>query len=183
MQIFLDILNNNLGLITLIVGVVAVFLYFRQKKDKKREIARLILQEVRYAEQAIKEFKRHLGYKLSDRLLPTNSWNTNIHMFVSDFSETDIDSISKFYSKISYIDVMIQKISDQMNDPKNLEKIKQEIEKAKTSGQPSSITIEMVSPISNNILIETSLSVEFLYNTPAAEKLRSISKRKWYQLI
>jgi len=180
MNIFLNFLNNNLGLVTLIAGVFVIILYFKQKKDKKREIARLILQEVRYAEQEIKEFKRHNEYKLSDRLLPTNSWNANIHMFVSDFSETDIDSISKFYSQISYIDIIIQKISDQMNDSDRLKAVNEAIEKIKASGQPGTVTIQMVSPISNDILRETSLSVEFLYNTPAAEKLRNISNKKWY---
>lgn len=181
----IHVFNSNffVALATLLVGGIAIYLYIKQKKDKKREIARLILQEVRYAEQAIKEYKRHLGYKLSDRLLPTNNWNSNIHMFVSDFSETDIDSISKFYSQISYIDIIIQKISDQKNDPEVIKKVNEEIEKLKASGQFGKITIPMVSPMSDQILKETSLGVEFLYNTPAAEKLRNISKKKWYQLF
>ncbi len=174
--------NFFVGSTTLLVGAFAIFLYFRQKKDKKREIAKLILQEVRYAEQMIKEFKRHNQYKLHDRLLPTNNWNLNIHMFVSDFSETEIDSISKFYAQVSYIDVIIQKISDQNNDPETVKKITDELQRMRESGQTGTVAIQMVSPISDLVLKDTSLNVEFLYNTPAAEKLRKLSKGKLYQI-
>jgi hypothetical protein len=37
--------------------------------------------------------------------------------------------------------------------------------------------------ITIQLLAEVSSSVEFLYNTPAVEKLRKISERKWYQVI
>ncbi|MDP2638676.1 MAG: hypothetical protein Q8P06_00700 [Candidatus Azambacteria bacterium] len=186
LQTVLRFLDSNffVGFVTLIVGGFAIFLYFKQKEDKKREIARLILQEIRYAEDMLKEYKRHYQYKLSDKLLPTNNWNNNIYMFVSDFSETDIDSISKFYSMISYIDIVIQKISDQKNDPEVIKRITEEIEKAKTTGQVGDvINIQDVSVMSGQILRDTSLSVEYLYNTPAAEKLRNLSNKKWNQLV
>lgn len=46
----LRFLNNNIGLITLVVGLSAIYLYLKQKVDSKRDIAKLILQEIRYAE-------------------------------------------------------------------------------------------------------------------------------------
>lgn len=169
-------------IVTLVVGFVAVILYYHQRRNKKREIAQLILQEIRFAEQMIKEYKRHNSYKLSDRLLPTNNWNSNIHMFVSDFSETGIDSISKFYSQICYIDTIIQKISDQKNDPEVAKKIGDEIERLRAGGGSPNLNINTVSPISAGILRDTSLGIDYLYNTPSAEKLRKLAKRKWYQL-
>jgi hypothetical protein len=70
----LQFLNDNIGLITLIVGLSAIYLYLKQKADSKRDIAKLILQEIRYAEQQIRNSGRGVrGYSLSSRLLPTNS--------------------------------------------------------------------------------------------------------------
>lgn len=109
----LNLLNTNLGLITLVVGCFAIGLYVHQKKDHKREIARLILEEIRYAEKHIKIAReRNNVFLLTNKLLPTNSWYSNIHLFVNDFRETDRDSISDFYSKVVFIDRLIDKITE-----------------------------------------------------------------------
>lgn len=73
-MIILQFLNDNIGVITLVVGFLAIYLYLKQKADAKRDIAKLILQEIRYAEQQIRNSGRgSRGYSLSSRLLPTNS--------------------------------------------------------------------------------------------------------------
>lgn len=73
-MIIFQFLNDNIGSITLIVGLLAIYLYFKQKADRKRDTAKLILQEIRYAEQQIRNSGRgNRGYSLSSRLLPTNS--------------------------------------------------------------------------------------------------------------
>src|SRR3989339_1955347 len=110
-------LNINIGVITFSVGFFAIYLYAKQKKDYKREAAYLILQEIRYAEKQIRKYKEFNQYKLWDRLLPTNSWNKNINLFVKDLKETDIDLISDFYAKSAYVDIMIRKISDWKTQP------------------------------------------------------------------
>ena len=50
MNTILDFLNNNIGLITLVVGALAYFIYWKQKRDNKRNAAKIILQEIRRAE-------------------------------------------------------------------------------------------------------------------------------------
>lgn len=47
---------------------------------------------------------------------------------------------------------------------------------------PSPTIIEIPS-LSQAILKEVSMSVEFIYNTPVVEKLRRISEKKWYELF
>ena len=101
---------------TLIVGSIAIVLYFKQKIDHEKDSAKLILQEIRYAEQRIRNFRDVGAYPLSDKLLPTNSWHKNIHLFVGKLKETEIDLISKFYSNSAYLDIVISKISDKKND-------------------------------------------------------------------
>lgn len=168
---FLDFLNKNQGFVTLLVGGSAIYLYLKQKADHRRDAASLVLQEIRYAEQQIRNFKEFGEYKLSDKLLPTNNWNNNIHLFIKDLKETEIDLMSKFYSKASYIDIVISKISDQ----------KHESVIDVSSKEP--IFVSKIWPVSQKILKDISIEVEFIYNTPAIDKLRHISERKWYQLF
>ena len=112
-------LNDNLGAITFLVGFIAIYLYIKQRIDKRRDAARLILQEIRYAEQQIRNSGRGArGYSLTSKLLPTNSWNDNIHLFIKDLKETQIDMISEFYSNATYIDYLITERSRQKIHPK-----------------------------------------------------------------
>jgi len=192
-------LNDNLGAITFLVGFIAIYLYIKQRIDKRRDAARLILQEIRYAEQQIRNSG---GYSLTSKLLPTNSWNDNIHLFIKDLKETQIDMISEFYSNATYIDYLITERSRQKIHPKfsiqpNQQSNQQQGSVTSQAGasqevlaQPTQQQIMQIIQIptpDENITIQLltgiSSSIEFLYNTPAVEKLRQISERKWYYLI
>ncbi len=198
-----NIINSNLGVITFLVGFLAIYLYVKQRVDRKRDAARLILQEIRYAEQQIRNSGRGVrGYSLTAKLLPTNSWNDNIHLFIKNLKETQIDMISEFYSKATYIDYLIAERSRQKIHPKlslrpSLQNtqvqgsvtaqpgVSEEILAQPTQQQIMQI-IQIPTPDENitiQLLVEVSSSIEFLYNTPAVEKLRQISERKWYHLI
>lgn len=191
LQIIQRFLNENVGVVTFLVGFLAIYLYLKQKKDRKRDAAKLILQEIRYAEQQIRKYHAFGKYKLYDKLLPTNSWNDNIHLFVKDLKETEIDTISNFYSKASYIDVVIEKISNQKNTLPSPTIQPHNVSQPPTTGgfeapQPLLQEIEIslaVSPMSQKILEDASKSVEFIYNTPVVDRLKNISEREWYQLI
>jgi len=184
-------LNNNIGLVTLVVGGFAIYLYLKSKKDHKRDAAKLILKEIRYAEQQIRKYKEFMRYSLSDRLLPTNSWNDNIHLFVKDLKETDIDLINGFYAKATYIDIMIRKISDWKTQPKEImpftESLPTQQEPSITAQlNPNIKAIKFISfdPMAETqiILKKVSMNIEFIYNTPTVEKLRKISEKNWYHL-
>lgn len=209
-----DFLNNNIGLVTFFVGFIAIYLYLKQKKDNKREAAKLILQEIRYAEQQIRQHKNsnQVSFYLADKILPTNSWNRNIHHFIKDIKEeSHIDLISKFYSNSQYIDSLIEKISeiksgwykidDQVVIPEIqnlLTVLKKEVRQPIVMGdstqsistqQPqmqslkSSFSLINIESNASLILKEVTSEIEFIYNTPAVEKLRKISERRWYQLF
>jgi len=201
---FIQSLNQFYGFITLVVGGVAVYLYLKQKRDHKRDAARLIVQEIRYAEEQIRSSGRGgRGYALSSKLLPTNSWNDNIHLFTKDLKEIETDMISEFYSKATYIDSLITERSQQKINPKffaNTQPMTQPLTSAtaqpdlpigsspqqSTPQQTIQMTMTQIPTpgelMTMQILIEVSSSVEFLYNTPAVDKLRKISEHKWYQL-
>jgi len=185
-------LNINIGVITFSVGFFAIYLYAKQKKDYKREAAYLILQEIRYAEKQIRKYKEFNQYKLWDRLLPTNSWNKNINLFVKDLKETDIDLISDFYAKSAYVDIMIRKISDWKTQPLKPIPIQTSLQQPSITAQqdvnsqvPNNQFLLPLDPMqkTQDILKEVSSNIENIYNTPVVERLRRISEKEWYSLI
>ncbi|MEK7662138.1 MAG: hypothetical protein AAB355_01380 [Patescibacteria group bacterium] len=191
-KIFLGFFNDNLGVVTLIAGAFALFLYKRQQRDYKKDAASLILQEIRYAEQQIRTARQNGdSYSLASKLLPTNSWNDKIHLFVKDLEENQIDMINTFYAKAKYIDILILKRSDQLTGPHTQQNqfSPASIPVPQNPGQlnqfvqvtlpippsPESVTIGLLKQVSS--------SVEFIYNTPVVEKLRKISNKKWWHLF
>ena len=206
-------LNNNIGVVTFLAGFIAIVLYIKQKKDYERDAAKLILQEVRYAEQQIRNHRINSdsNYYLADKLLPTNSWNKNIHYFIKEIEESEIDLISRFYSHAQYLDNLIDEISkikgkwwrlpsgiiiipelkQLQNTTANQQSAENMQQSTSTPLQPPTpqplplLSIQSTSLELNAgvILKEVSNKIEFIYNTPAIDKLRKISKKKWYQLL
>jgi len=190
-MIVLNFLNYNIGVVTFIVGSLAIYLYIKQRVDRRRDAASLILQEIRYAEQQIRNSEHGVrGYSLSSKLLPTNSWNDNIHLFIKSLKETEIDMISLFYSQATYIDFLITERSNQkLNQEFKVVTIPQIVNNGTPQGLIQQQTTQLI-PVPNpnenttiGILTDISQKIEYLYNTPAVEKLRKISERKWYHLV
>ena len=192
MQQIISFFDSNffVAFVTLAVGFSAIGLYVKQRKDKKRDAASLILQEIRYAEQKIRNYNSQVGYQFHERLLPTDSWNANIHLFIKDFEETQIDLISSFYSKAHYIDSLIEKISDQGNNLVQVP-ISNTTQNPTTGGAPQGATQQqiafqaMINPMTQTILNQISMSMraELVYNTPVGERLKQISKKHWYSIL
>ena len=195
-QTVLDIFNENVGFVTFIVGAFAIYLYLKQRKDKKRDAARLILQEIRYAEQKIRRARESNPptYNLADRLLPTSSWEDNIHLFIKELKEGEIDMISAFYAKARYIDFLIHKRSEQKTATQETGAQQQTFQVPNPAvpqdgqqGAPQFVQIQLPVPNAENVTIallhQTSLGIEYIYNTPVVEKLRRISDRKWYEIV
>ncbi len=168
-----DFINSQFfsTLVTLAVGFSAFFIYRKQKDDKKRDAAKLILQEIRYAESQVRTYRTTGGYSFAGKLLPTNNWNKNIHLFINDLKETEIDLISNFYSSAAYIDTVVNMISNIVNNSvisggstNNTEKPNEPPKKIVLGSQAT--------------LTDVSNKIEFVYNTPAAAKLMELAGLK-----
>jgi len=196
-------LTANIGFVTLLVGGFAIFLYLKQKRDKKRDAANLIVQEVRYAETQVRNYRASKTYPLSSTILPTRSWNENIHLFVSDLSESEIDLISTFYSQAAFVDNLINEIATfamrrvetqgieaipqlAMNAPVPLELTPQQPLAPQATPAVPNVMVQEIRVTrtlhAHTILNEVSERIEFIFNSPAIDKLIRISKRKWYLL-
>jgi len=166
--------NLFVSTITFLVGGLAIYLYLKQRSDHKKDAASLIIQEVRYAEQQIQNAIKHdYNFYLADKLLPTNSWHRNINLFIKDLKESEIDLISSFYSHAAYLDIVISKISDMKNNiliPKG------------TTGSvsvPEGSQVKEFELSASKILKEVAEKITLIYNTPAVDRLRLISEKKF----
>lgn len=108
----------SVALVTFLVGVLVIYLYIKQQEDNKKDAAKIILQEIRRAENIIYDFKEHKQFKFTKKIIATNSWSKNIHHFVDELSIDELDKISNLYSTGEYLDSVIKMVSDTKFDKK-----------------------------------------------------------------
>lgn len=105
--------NSNffVALSTIITVAGAVWAYKLQKIQEKRQIARLLVSEIRKAEIGIEKLVEHA----SDvefpviTVLPQNSWNEYSHLFTGDFNQDDSIQINNFYDIAREIEYIVRR--------------------------------------------------------------------------
>jgi hypothetical protein len=176
-------------LITLIVGGLAYLVYRLQRRDYKRDVARAILQEIRWAENIINDYKEHQDYKFTKKIIATNSWAKNMHLFVGDLTIDEIDRISDLYSTGEYLDCIINKVSDITFD-KNTEQFFKILEgpgqvifqqaptgdHSSTPHAPQLTQPVVIMPPWKFLLDEISLRYEAIYHSTVVDQLKKFAK-------
>lgn len=97
METFLNLFS---GIATLLTGAVAIGIYFRQKKDAKVQAARVLLTEIRIAEDRIDQIRDKIMNNSTMDLptvFPTENWKKYSHLFISDFDQDELRSLNVFY--------------------------------------------------------------------------------------
>lgn len=178
--------NFFLALVTLVVGGFAIYLYIKQNADTKRDAAKIVLQEIRRAEDIISDYKQSGGYQFAKKIIATNSWNKNIHLFVSDFENDELDRISNLYSTGEYLDRLVGDIS-KITLEYEVEIAKKEIIKmtadnliltgSEQQNQPkiNNLFIPSLPPVWKRRMDATSRNLEMIYNTRIVDKLKKIA--------
>jgi hypothetical protein len=174
--------NANLGVVT-VLGAGIVFLVYKMgKKSDKLSVAKAVLQEIRYSQHKVANYRTHETYRLSERVLPTNNWNKNVSLFVNDLSETAIDRISDYYSNVEHLDVVIKAAVDSINKrvnepptPTPTDAATPDVRIATTSRDLPQTAVALIREISNGI--------PDLDNTPITSKLREIAESPWYKIF
>lgn len=179
-------MNSNLNLTYLVVQIItcilagsAIYIYIKQRIDQKKDAAKLILQEIRYAGQQIETLKKFNAYSSLIKILPTNSWHKNIHLFVGKLKEHEIDLISQFYSGADYLDSFIKNVFSKRNEmsldysseiktPQDVEQIKKQKE-----GQ-----IQQINANASPLIVDISQKIGLIYNTPVVYKLEGLSEKR-----
>jgi hypothetical protein len=108
------LINSNafVGLATMLTGAVAIAIYYRQKGDAKVNAARLLLMEIRAAEESIAQIQQKVAtHNTVDfpRIFATKSWDTYAHLFVQDFDQDELKLLSTFYEYCELIDEFARK--------------------------------------------------------------------------
>lgn len=186
MQTILDFLsNNNMEIITLIAGGFAYVIYLKQKYDNKKDAAKIILQEIRRAEDIISDYKENGQYRFTKKIIATNSWAKNIHYFVDDLDADELDKISNLYSTGEYLDLIITKVSDFTFD-QNIRSFQSTFYPVSVPVQQTptetpvvkiSVPITVISPW-KGLLDEITLKYEMIYHSTIVDKLKKIAKLK-----
>ena len=124
----IEFINSNFftSLITFVAGVIAFIVYFKQRRDRKRDIANALLSEIRSAERAIEKVRDYVRdtdkSDVNIKVLDHNSWAEYKHMFSGDLDEDQWKEISEFYSNVELLDDIIRQSNSVFED--NAEKIR-----------------------------------------------------------
>ncbi len=97
-----------IALITLTAGLIAWFIYGKQRRDTKRDIANSILSETQYAEKSVERVRNYIRdtgqADINIKILQLNSWARHKHLFSSDFDEDEWGAINNFYANAVLLD-------------------------------------------------------------------------------
>jgi hypothetical protein len=113
-QFVANFLYSNLfvGLATFVVGLVALFVYQKQKSDQKKDAANIILLEIKNAETKLTQARET---SMRDSVLPetvfamrTSSWERYSYLFVRDFTDKEWELINAFYEKCRLYDEAVE---------------------------------------------------------------------------
>jgi len=183
---FFDLFVNSnffLALVTLVVGGIAIYLYLVQKRNEKRDAAKIIIQEIRRAEDIISDYKKTGGYQFAKKIIATNSWAKNIHLFVGDLDNDELDKISDLYSTGEYLDRLVGEIS-QITFQFEVERGKQLIVQAQQQIiqnqqlAQQTVVIPGLPPVWKGRLESISHKLEPIYYSRIVDKLKKIAKIK-----
>lgn len=103
------------SLTTLIAGLIAVYLYLKQRADKRRGIASLIYQEILSADSLSRKADNGWGYLPHDRLVQSDTWENNKHLFTTLLNNLEFTQINNFYAIARDIDGLQEALSEQRN--------------------------------------------------------------------
>lgn len=88
------------GIATLIAGLVAWLIYVLQKREQKTRIAKVLVTEIRIAEERISNIREKILSGNTQDLpivFPTKSWQGNSSLFINDFDQDELKLINTFY--------------------------------------------------------------------------------------
>ena len=100
------------GLATILTGAVVIHIYLRQKREEKVQAARIIIQEIREAEDKVDIVTEKMHSGATNNLppvLPVNNWRKYSHLFAKDFDQDELKLINGFYSNCEIIHDMVGK--------------------------------------------------------------------------
>ena len=119
------------ALVTAVAGSIALVIYFKRRRDNKKDIANSIVLEIQNGERSIEKIKdatRKNHLEIDVDVMPSESWSKNKHLFVRLLDKDEWDQITEFYNKSSLIDQALKKHREAFsNDVEQIRANKQRI--------------------------------------------------------
>ncbi len=112
-QKIVNFFNSNFFVALSTIGTVfgAIWLYKGQKEQEKQQIARLLVNEIRNAENGIQKLTEHasdIEFPVIS-ILPKSSWNEYAHLFSNDFNQDDYVQINNFFNIAQEVEYTVRK--------------------------------------------------------------------------
>ena len=83
---------------TLVVGSVALVVYWLTKRAEKRNAATIVVMDIRHAEQVVRAvLEKGAIDRTVGTILSENNWGKYKHLFASDFSYDDFAAFNRFF--------------------------------------------------------------------------------------
>ena len=100
------------GIATIIAGAFAFIVYTLHKRDEKIKASRIILLEIRNAEDQILNIKNTGVASDFSSILPFDNWQNYNHLFVKDFDIDETKSINNFYISCALVDKELNRLKN-----------------------------------------------------------------------
>lgn len=182
-----------------------IYLYFLQKREQKQQIAILLINDIRNAQDAIQSVRDSLHNALSIPeiiVLPENNWKKYSYLFSKDLDPDNLHSVNRFFTaaeRISYIvvqanNMFLTQISNRSAamQNENVRKISEATTMVEARDRIRLFDEIFASPqISNSPYIPQGFfdklnnylpDIQDLLNSPAGEKLKMIAEPKRFKL-
>ncbi|QSH39059.1 hypothetical protein JXR01_01975 [Candidatus Kaiserbacteria bacterium] len=105
--LFQDMFN---GIATLVAGLFVWLIYIYGKRDKKKEAATILLNEIYTAEREMNNIKKNKIVSDYTFILPSNHWNDFQHLFTKNFDADEMNKMSEFFKACSLAEESIKLI-------------------------------------------------------------------------
>jgi hypothetical protein len=92
------------GLVTFVVGFIALLVYLLQRRSEKRSAAILLVMDIRHVERVITEvLQRNSFDRFMGKVQGASNWESHKHLFASVLSTDDLVAFNKFFLACSEI--------------------------------------------------------------------------------
>jgi hypothetical protein len=124
----IKILNSNffVAFTTIIAGSVAVYLYYKQKRDHKKDAAKTLYSEILNSERIIKDLRTlkqngsllSLGTTTGRYTMGNSGWEKTKYLFINDFNSNEWENLNTFFNQVKEYQRTISQIANLF--PKNI---------------------------------------------------------------
>jgi|GEM_PF-6401083 len=188
-------------LVILIVVFFAFITYRLQVISNYRNIALMLLTEIRDIEKELDNLKKIEDYYYSNPILSSNTWEKYKHMFVKYLGQDDYNTINEFYLKAKriederkvikkHIDItleekakMYQWINRELILKNNCTSTPEYDKDISAAGELlSRPSPEFNASLPKNLTKKLLLETRYMTSTIAFNKLEKASNKKWYTI-